>query len=37
MVVKVPGDPGVALEEPSTGDVSKEISYSRSGNTFGRF
>ncbi len=36
MIVVTPGDPGLAVEEPHTGDVSKTIPYHRSGVTFGR-
>ena len=36
MIVVTPGNPGVAAEEPRTGDVSKTISYSEASVTFGR-
>jgi cell wall-associated NlpC family hydrolase len=36
MIVVTPGNPGVAAEEPHTGDVSKTISYTEKNVTFGR-
>ena len=36
MIVVTPGNPGVAAEEPRTGDVSKTISYTGGGVSFGR-
>lgn len=36
MLVVTPGDPGVAVTMPQTGDVSKVTKYNRTGHTFGR-